>query len=299
MIYPILNQGTNLPPTIYSIMQSLVNYDRDEKTKIKDMWKKGREYLFNFDYTLTSKISKEDFEHNILNHYLMRRINYDTVTLFQIMLENRLVEVLPKYNMLWDCLDGWDVFKSGSTTREYKENTSASGSTSNNSVDNNTITSNGNSKITSTEKGNDTTNNSGTSHTTLAASNTSEDKKALSDTPQGRISEVENAEYISEYSKANTSSSDNSSSDTTNSTTVTGSNEKSISTGNETTNTTGEKRTKEDTGTSKDNKETTIKETVDKSVDNQAQLLITFMNEYNNIWSLLYRDLDTLFFGLV
>ena len=67
MIYPILQQGNNLPPTLYSIMQSLVNYyyDTDEPSKIKDMWQKAREYIYNFDYVLTNNVSRETFEHNI------------------------------------------------------------------------------------------------------------------------------------------------------------------------------------------------------------------------------------------
>lgn len=235
MIYPICQQGNNLPPTLYSIMQSLVNYETDKPSKIKDMWQKAREYIFNFDYVLTNNVSRETFEHNILNHYLMRRINYDTVTLFQIMLENKLSEILPKYNMLWDSLNGWDIFKSGTTTREYTDNT------------------------TSSNTGNNTGENTGTANT---VNNT-----GYSDTPQSNIVDINSSEYLTEYTHNVV---DNT---ITNNTSTTTSN------------------------SGKSNK--TINEVVTRTADNELDLLIKFQTEYNNIWTMLYADLDCLFYGLV
>lgn len=236
MIYPILQQGNNLPPTLYSIMQSLVNYyDTDAPSKIKDMWQKAREYIFNFDYVLTNNVSRETFEHNILNHYLMRRINYDTVTLFQIMLQNKLSEILPKYNMLWDSLNGWDIFKSGTTTREYTDNTTTSNT------------------------GNNTGENKGTTNT---VNNT-----GYSDTPQSNIVDINSSEYLTEYTHNVV---DNA---ITNNTSTTTSN------------------------SGQSNK--TINEVVTRTADNELDLLIKFQTEYNNIWTMLYNDLDCLFYGLV
>lgn len=235
MIYPILQQGNNLPPTLYSIMQSLVNYDTDAPSKIKDMWQKAREYIFNFDYVLTNNVSRETFEHNILNHYLMRRINYDTVTLFQIMLQNKLSEILPKYNMLWDSLNGWDIFKSGTTTREYTDNTTTSNT------------------------GNNTGENTGTTNT---VNNT-----GYSDTPQSNIVDINSSEYLTEYTHNVV---DNA---ITNNTSTTTSN------------------------SGQSNK--TINEVVTRTADNELDLLIKFQTEYNNIWTMLYNDLDCLFYGLV
>ena len=235
MIYPICQQGNNLPPTLYSIMQSLVNYDTDEPSKIKNMWQKAREYIFNFDYVLTNNVSRETFEHNILNHYLMRRINYDTVTLFQIMLENKLSEILPKYNLLWDSLNGWDIFKSGTTTREYTDNTTTS------------------------DTGNNTGKNTGTTNT---VNNT-----GYSDTPQSNIDDINSSEYLTEYTHNVV---DNT---ITNNTSTTTSN------------------------SGKSNKK--INEVVTRTADNELDLLIKFQTEYNSIWTMLYADLDCLFYGLV
>ena len=81
LIYPICLQGNDLPPTLYSIMQSIVNFNNTDTVKISDLWQNARVKIFDFNYPLTQNLSREIFEHNILNHYLMRRINYDTVTL--------------------------------------------------------------------------------------------------------------------------------------------------------------------------------------------------------------------------
>ena len=72
MIYPIfLPPDYNSPPTLYSILNSYVNYDNEVQVKIKDLADAGRELIFDFDYPLSSNIVKKDFECMILKHFLM------------------------------------------------------------------------------------------------------------------------------------------------------------------------------------------------------------------------------------
>ena len=71
------------PPTLYSLLESIVNYGKDDKTKIKDLAKVGRTEIFDFDYDLTDRLTREEFETHILNHYLMRRIGFETLTAFK------------------------------------------------------------------------------------------------------------------------------------------------------------------------------------------------------------------------
>ena len=52
----------NLPPTLYRLLNSLVNYDEEEQTKIKDLAAYGRDKIFDFEYPLSTHIEKEDFE---------------------------------------------------------------------------------------------------------------------------------------------------------------------------------------------------------------------------------------------
>lgn len=124
----------DLPPTIYSILKSFVYYD-DNQPKIKDLASSGRENIFDFDYPLTENIEKEDFEIMILNHFLMRRIGYDTVTAFKIALNVKLNEIMPMYNKLFDALDGWNIFNDGEVVLESGTNSLNNITTSSNTSD--------------------------------------------------------------------------------------------------------------------------------------------------------------------
>ena len=86
MFYPMLPNDCDLPPTIYSLLDAIVNYNSEEETPIKDLAKSGRSEIFDFDYPLSSNISKEDFEVMILNNYMMKRIGYETLTAFKLAL---------------------------------------------------------------------------------------------------------------------------------------------------------------------------------------------------------------------
>lgn len=186
MIYPIFQQGNDLPPTIYSILNSIVNFDSEEKVKISDLYIKGRIVIFDFDYDLSENVSRETFEKNILNHYLMRRINFETVTLFKIMLENKLNEILPKYNVLFDKLNEFDIFKANVHTRNYSE--------SRNETNTNTT------ELTSN----------------LTVKSDSNNETGFSDTPQSNIEDIKNNKYLTEFTNNNNTSNSVNSGTTTN-----------------------------------------------------------------------------------
>ena len=109
-IMPPAYPDYDMPPTLYRLLNSIVNYDAEEQTKIKDLAREGREEIFDFEYPLSTHVEKEDFEVMILNHFLMRRIGYDTLNAFKIALNVKLNEVMPIYNKMFDMLDGWDLF---------------------------------------------------------------------------------------------------------------------------------------------------------------------------------------------
>lgn len=121
-IMPPAYPDYNLPPTLYRILNSIVNYDAEEQTKIKNLASEGREDIFDFEYPLSSNIEKEDFEVMILNHFLMRRIGYDTVNAFKIALNVKMNEIMPIYNKMFDMLDGWDIFNDGERVTESGNN---------------------------------------------------------------------------------------------------------------------------------------------------------------------------------
>ena len=69
----------DLPPTLYSIMESMVNYDNPNPVKIKDLSTYAKEKIFNFYYPTSDLFDKNRFEDLFLKHYMFRRINYDTL----------------------------------------------------------------------------------------------------------------------------------------------------------------------------------------------------------------------------
>lgn len=117
--FPFIPANCEKPPTVYTILESIVNYGKDDKTKIKNLAKEGRTTIFDFDYPLSSNINKEDFESMILNHFLMRRIGFETVTAFRIQLNVKLNEIMPLYNKMFDALENWNIFNDGETTKRY------------------------------------------------------------------------------------------------------------------------------------------------------------------------------------
>lgn len=173
--YPFLPPNCEKPPTVYSILNSIVNGTKEpnEYTKIKDLAKEGRSTIFDFDYPLSSNVSSETFETMILNHYMMRRIGFDTVTAFKLQLNVKLNEIMPIYNKMFDALENWDIFNDG-------EKQIRSGFDNRDS----------NSK---SENINNLENNSNTNTTT-----TSDNRS--SDTPQNQLEDVKNGNYVTQYS---------------------------------------------------------------------------------------------------
>lgn len=120
------------PPTIYAILNSIANYGKLNYTKIRDLSKATHDKIFDFDYVLSDKVDKDQFEIDILNHYMERRIGFDTVTSFQLHLETKLHEILPYYNTLFDSLNDFSLFNSGEhITRDLTSDTEGSSSGSN------------------------------------------------------------------------------------------------------------------------------------------------------------------------
>ena len=156
------------PPTIYSLLNSYVNYGKpkEEQKPIKDLAKYGRSMFFYTDYPLSENISKEDFEVMILNHFLMRRIGFDTVNAFSIRLINKLCEIMPDYNKMFDALSGWNIFNDGETISRTS--------------------------VTDTEDSNVDLNMSS------SETDTTSDNR-YSDTPQTDLNNVKDGKYVSEY----------------------------------------------------------------------------------------------------
>ena len=174
MFYPFLPNNCDLPPTIYSILDSIVNFGKPENEKIKlpQLSENGRSTIFNFDYPLSNNISKAKFETMILNHFLLRRIGFDTVTSFVVQLNVKLNEIMPMYNKMFDALENWDIFNDGEKTIRTGTDNRTQNSTNN-------------------------TSNELTNHSTTSTNDVSDRRN--SELPQNQLEDLRNGSYVTNY----------------------------------------------------------------------------------------------------
>lgn len=231
---PFLPPNCDKPPTMYSILNSIVNGDKDEEdyTKIKDLADEGRSTIFNFEYPLSTHITKKDFECMILNHYMMRRIGFETVTAFKLQLNVKLNEIMPFFNKMFDAIDNWNIFNDGEKTSRYGRD--------------------------------DVSGESSTESTMQNASTTTSDRR-YSDTPQNQLSNVQDGSYVTEY--------------------------------NYDTNTDATSTNGESSNNSSETKE--FSETIEKTNADKIEILRKMQEEIKSIYSLIFKELDDLFYGLV
>lgn len=223
------------PPTIHRLLNSIVNFDKEEKTKIPDLAKEGRQTIFDFDYPLSEKVKREDFEVMILNRYMMRRIGYETLTAFKIALSVKLNEIMPVYNKMFDMLEGWDIFNDGEiTTRNL------------------------------TESGRSTNTNEETRQS--RDNNTTNVDTRYAELPQNQLTDLQNGNYVTDYTIQNNTN------NSTNNSTVNGS------------------------GTGTQNN--TIEERVTKTPADKLKLYNDFIENRNHIYSMIFKELNCLFYGI-
>lgn len=199
------------PPQLFDLLNSMVNFDREEQVKISDLPRVASSMVFDFDYPLSTKVNKQDFETMILKKFFNRRIGYETYTSWKMALDVKLNEIMPVYNKLFDALASWDLFKDGENYKRTINNETGTETNNTNTVKNSNL-------------------------------------------PQNEIDEIDDGNYMTNYTKA-------------------------------TNNGTG-------SGTSE-----TV-ETFEKDSANKLEIYNSFLQNRANIMSLIFKDLDSLFYGL-
>lgn len=174
MLIPRIPNTNEKPPTIYAILNSYVNFGKDfleeEYVSPTKLAEKGQNAIFDFDYPLSNNIKRSDFQKMILNKFMMRRIGYETLPAFKIALYVKLNEIMPKYNILFDAINGWNLFSDGDEeTRLYTEKRIDSGTSQNEMIN---------------ESTNDSTNTS---------------DRRYNNTPENQIADVKSGAYLTEY----------------------------------------------------------------------------------------------------
>ena len=224
------------PPTIYALLNSYVNFANDTPAKIKDLANAGRALFFDFDYPLATGMTKSEFECMILNHFIMRRIGYETVTAFKIALNVKLNEIMPMYNKLFESINGWNIFTDGEITDRT---------------------------VTDSRTVNNTGTSSGTNNTT---SSTTSDRR-FSNTPQNALQDVRDGQYVTEYNYDTDGGTSNTTSLATN-------NNSSVEGGNQT-------------------------ERIIRTPTDKMHLYTEFLRNRQNIYTMIFKDLDSLFYQIV
>lgn len=228
LIYPWLPTNCDEPQTLYSIMNSICNFGKEEKTNIYGLASGARSTIFDFEYPLSTHVNKEEFEILILKHFIMRRIGFETPTAFKLALEVKLNEIMPLYNKLFDALDGWDLFNSGENITRV-----------------------------TTDNGSNTLNN------TVTANNTNTSDRRNSNVPQNQLSDIANGTYMTDY---------NLDTDTSNGTTL--------------------------SSTEGTNANTT-NEVINRTPADKIRIYKDFIENKNNIYTMIFKDLESLFYSIV
>lgn len=242
MFMPFLPPNCQKPPTLYAVLNSIVNGMKEEEdyTKIRNLAKEGRTKIFDFYYPLTNNVSKETFETTILNHFLQRRIGFETVTAFKIQLEVKLNEIMPLYNKMFDLLEENNFFGEITSREGFDNRTTENENNTSNTLENKSKT------------------------TTKDISD-----RRNSELPQNQLEDLRNGSYVTNYNydTNNNEGEDNSTS----------------------------KGTSNAKNSGKDNN--VYKETISR-ID-MLELLKNYNENIKNIYTLIFKDLDSLFYQIV
>lgn len=242
--YPFIPSYCQKPPTIYTILETIVNHNVEDKTEIRNLAKEGRNKIFDFSYPLSNNISKEDFETNILNKFLMRRIGFETVTAFKIQLNVKLNEIMPLYNKMFDSIENWDLFNDGEKIKRY-------------GTDDRTTEGTG-------ETTNELTNKSTTTNNDIS-------DKRNSQLPQNQLNLLRDGKYVTNYNyDTNTSESIDNSTSNGKSNTINNTNDKNV-----------------------------YEETIEHSIANKIELYKEFQTNIKNVYTMIYNELDSLFYQIM
>lgn len=189
-------------------------------SRVDDIITAALPLLFDFDFPIWDNAYKPVLERKIVQHYYTREICAETVGLWKMWLKNKLQEIMPYYNQLYastlidyNPLNDVDYTKTGNTEQASTGNTTASERVEEtNDVsdilrktgnDTKTIdetvakTSEFNGEVTTADQLTETTSSQG--QTTNQYAGTS--GNAFSDTPNSKLTDVDELNYLSSYAK--------------------------------------------------------------------------------------------------
>lgn len=220
---------------------------------VEEVIASARTEIFNFDYPIFSNEYKEPLESKILSHFYTREIGCETYGLWHLRLRNKMNEIMPYYNKLYESelfdyepLDDTNYYEdeagslntsgtsSDNTTGNVSESTEGSKSGTNSGQNNMTGT------VTDTGTKSEQSNMTGTVTDAGTHADTTVDR--FHDTPQGAIADLSDSQYLTNVRQINNNGTDGNTKtyDTQNDISGTDSNTKTYNTQNNTSGTDSE-----------------------------------------------------------
>lgn len=194
------------------VCESLCGYAESQGlSKVEEIIEKSAPLIFDFDYPIFDNDYKIPLEKKIIRHFYLREIGFETVGLWKLKLNDKLNEIMPYFNQLYESellkfnpLIDVDV-KTTSNTAD-KGNTDFSQTDTKNTSDTETkkdvfssaehsAFDSSKSGSTSGQSSSDSTND-GTVTDTSTTSKTYDDNDDYSDTPQGTVGNLNNLTYL-------------------------------------------------------------------------------------------------------
>jgi hypothetical protein len=277
-----------------------VNADLDESVGFDDIEfviEKSAPKIFNFTFPIFDENYRLPLEKKILLHYYTREISEETVGLWKLRLNQRLNDIMPKYNQLYKSeLYEFNPMYDVDLTTKSTRNTDGTTEGSDSRETEETTEQSGNTNTSQKSEGSDTSNASTTNADNTTANSTNYD--LYSDTPQGAITNLDSETYLTNARKKTDASTNVSNGTSTSSTQSTSADSTESTTGTSTEST----RNVTDSGKSKTtakNTEEYIQTVAGKTGGTSySARLKEFRETFLNIDLEIINELSDLFFGL-
>lgn len=245
-----------------------------DNDNVEDIIANAAPKIFDFDYPIFDESYRLALESTILRHYYTREICCETVGRWKMFLRDRMILIMPKYNLMYKNLQ--DIQDKLLFTTDMTEDYKGNGSNTN------TNTSSGNStnRTTGSAKNTSNTTSGATSHSASDAWQTA------NDTPQGALTGIENNQYLSSATHNKGTSDQNSDSNATGSSTA----ETTQSVTNESSNT---------SNGSNNSTQSYVRKLLGKNGGSEyINIYNKLVDSYTDIDELVIEDLSDLFFQL-
>lgn len=282
----------------------------------------ARPKIFDFSYPLYEGIDKQEFETNIIRNFYMREIGLETYALWKFYLENKMIQIMPYYNKLFEeqfkygqleLFGDVDLVRQTTGSHDIDTTHNMTGNGSNSGTSNHDISgTETNSGVDSVSRKKDGTENVDNTHNdTNTRTDNGEDTSRYSDTPQGALDGMTAIRQNTYLTNATINDHNNTINDTSSGgfntgttygetgsdSTTYGKQVKDTRTDNRTDNF---KTTKTENSTGSENKiyGETVTEKGRKGNIDYTRIYSEFYDKFQNIYKKLYRELETLFMNV-